>query len=90
MGLPRPAANVKLHLGGELLTVDFFWESAGLVIETDGEGTHGTPVAFRRDRKRDQLLLAAGFRVGRVTWDQMRDEPEGVVARIAAALRAGG
>jgi hypothetical protein len=88
MGLPRPAANVKLHLGGELLTVDFLWESARLVIETDGEETHGTPVAFRRDRRRDQLLLAAGYRVGRVTWDQMRDEPEGVVARIAAALAA--
>jgi hypothetical protein len=77
MGLPRPATNLTLHLGGERLTVDFIWEAQRLVVETDGEATHGTPVAFRRDRRRDQLLLAAGFRVARVTWDQMRDEPEG-------------
>jgi hypothetical protein len=89
MGLPRPSTNVRLDLEGERLTVDFIWEEQRLVVETDGEETHGTPVAFRRDRKRDQLLLAAGFRVARVTWDQMRDEPEGVVARIAAALAAG-
>jgi hypothetical protein len=29
--------------------------------------THGTIPAFRRDRWRDQLLVAAGYRVTRVT-----------------------
>jgi hypothetical protein len=87
-GLPRPRANPWLRVGGERLRVDFLWEAERLVIETDGEETHGTTVAFRRDRRRDQLLVAAGYRVARVTWDQMRDEPEGVVARIAAALGA--
>jgi hypothetical protein len=88
MGVPRPSTNVKLHVGGEWLTVDFLWQSRLLVVETDGGGSHETPVAFQRDRKRDQLLLAAGYRVARVTWDQMRDEREGVIARIIAALGA--
>jgi hypothetical protein len=47
--------------------------------------SHGTAAAFWGLTDRSPQ-----FRVGRVTWDQMRDEPEGVVARIAAALRAGG
>jgi hypothetical protein len=88
MGVPRPSTNVRLHVGGERLTVDFLWRSHLLVVETDGGGSHETPVAFRRDRKRDQLLLASGYRVARVTWDQMRDEREGVIARILAALGA--
>jgi hypothetical protein len=86
MGVPRPSTNVTLHVGGEYLTVDFIWASQRLIVETDGEGSHGTPVAFRRDRKRDQLLLAAGYRVARVTWGQIRDERKAVVARISRAL----
>jgi hypothetical protein len=34
-------------------------------------------------------LIAAGYRVVRVTWRQLRDEPMAVIARIAQALVAG-
>ncbi|HEX6227931.1 MAG TPA: DUF559 domain-containing protein [Solirubrobacterales bacterium] len=74
-GLPRPKCNTELHLDGEDLEVDLLWEEQRLVIETDGEETHGTRIAFRLDRRRDQVLGAAGYRTARVTWDQMEDEP---------------
>lgn len=67
MGLPRPETNVRMVLEGDVLEVDFLWEKQRLVVETDGGGTHETPVAFQRDRHRDQLLVAAGYRVMRVT-----------------------
>jgi hypothetical protein len=86
MGLPRPACNRTLVVDGERLMVDFLWEKQRVVVETDGEGTHGTPVAFQRDRRRDQILTAAGYRVPRATWAQMRDELEAVVQRIARTL----
>jgi very-short-patch-repair endonuclease len=79
---------VKLQIGGEVLEVDFLWESRRLVIETDGEETHGTQAAFQEDRRRDQRLLSAGYRAARVTWRQMEDEPGAVVARIASMLKA--
>ena len=44
--------------------------------------------AFERDRKRDQRLVAAGFRVIRVTWRQLVGEPLALIARIAQALTA--
>jgi very-short-patch-repair endonuclease len=56
------------------------------VVETDGEGSHGTPVAFQRDRKRDQILVAAGYRVARATWRQMYHELDDVVTRISRTL----
>lgn len=87
MGVPRPETNVRMLLDGEVLEVDFLWGSKRLVVETDGGGTHETPVAFQQDRHRDQLLVAAGYRVMRVTWKQMHGDLDGVVARISRALK---
>lgn len=87
-GLPRPRCNARLQIDGHLLEVDLLWEKQRLAIETDGEQTHGTRVAFQRDRWRDQLLVAAGYRTARVTWRQVVDEPGGVVRRIARMLNA--
>lgn len=86
-GLPAPRTNVKLRIEGQVLEVDLLWERQRLAIETDGEETHGTSAAFQRDRWRDQLLIAAGYRTARVTWAQVRDEPNAVINRIARMLK---
>jgi very-short-patch-repair endonuclease len=87
-GLPVPRTNVKLDIDGYRVEVDLLWEKDRLAIETDGEETHGTPMAFQRDRKRDQVLLAAGYRTARITWAQVRDEPIAVINRISRMLKA--
>ena len=83
--LRRPATNVRL----EGYEVDFLWPLEKLVVEVDGHGFHGHGAAFERDRKRDQRLVAAGYRVIRVTWGQLVGEPLALIARIAQALTAG-
>lgn len=87
-GLPPPRCNVRLRIDGHRLEVDLLWEEQRLAVETDGEETHGTPAAFQRDRLRDQILVAAGYRTARVTWRQVTDEPTAVVNRIARMLKA--
>jgi very-short-patch-repair endonuclease len=87
-GLPSPRCNVKLRIDAHQLEVDMLWEKQRLVIETDGEETHGTSAAFQRDRWRDQILIAAGYRTARITWAQVRDEPNAVVKRIVRMLEA--
>ena len=62
------------------------WPRRRLVVEVDGYAFHGSRVAFERDRSRDARLVAAGYRVLRVTWRQLTAEPERVVAILAAAL----
>jgi very-short-patch-repair endonuclease len=42
--------------------------------------------SFEEDRRRDQHLIAHGYRVIRITWRQLTDEPESVIAAISAAL----
>ena len=85
-GLARPICNKTLRLDGRRIRPDFLWEELRVVVETDGEATHGTPVAFQRDRWRDQILVANGFRVARATWHQMHHETDDVVARVARTL----
>ena len=80
--LPAPRVNARLH-GFE---VDFLWPEQRLVVETDGGQFHAHPRAFETDRRRDQILVAHGYRVIRVTWRQLLQEPLAVIARLTMAL----
>ena len=84
-GLPAPRTNVRVNG----LEVDLFWPAQRLIVEVDGYEFHGSRPAFERDRRRDARLLAVGYRVLRVTWRQLVEEPGRVIAVIAAALAAG-
>jgi very-short-patch-repair endonuclease len=81
--LPRPLTNVRT----QGFPVDVLWPAERLVVEFDGWGAHGHRLAFEKDRKRDQILVAAGYRVIRITDRQLMNEPLAVIARIAQALR---
>lgn len=80
--LPAPRCNVPAA-GHE---VDFLWPEQKLVVEIDGYAFHRSRTAFEADRKRDADLQLAGYRVLRITWRRLDDEPEAVVAQIACAL----
>jgi very-short-patch-repair endonuclease len=81
--LPKPLANVPLNG----YKADIYWPKYNLVVEFDGWRAHGHRLAFESNRKRDQILLAAGIRTLRVNDRQLEDEPIAVTARIAQALR---
>jgi very-short-patch-repair endonuclease len=51
---------------------------------------HGTRRAFEEDRERDRVLSVEGWRVVRVTWRQLRDEPASVAADLRSLLTAWG
>ncbi len=82
-GLPTPRSNRHVH--GYL--VDFIWLEQRLIVEIDGYATHGNRAAFERDHRRDQVLIAAGYRVIRITWRQLIDAPYEVTAHLAVALK---
>lgn len=89
LGVGRPACNVRLHIGGERFLVDFLWDRRRVIVETDGRETHETPAAFQEDRRRDQFLAAADYRVLRITWHQLQTEREAVLGRVRNALDPG-
>lgn len=81
-GLPRPRLNAWIEVPSDGFEVDFSWPDARLVVEADSYEWHADRAAFERDRRRDQLLAAAGWRVLRVTWRQLTGEPHRVVEAV--------
>lgn len=79
-GVPLPRTN-NVTRSDE---IDFTWPDRRLMVEADSLRHHGTRAAFERDRRRDQQLTAAGWRVVRFTWRQVHDAP----AEVAATLRS--
>lgn len=87
-GLPRPRLNAALALRGRFYEVDCLWQLQRVVVELDGRAVHGTRRAFETDRERDRVFLAENWRPMRVTWRQLQDEPEAVVADLRRLLAA--
>ena len=81
-GLPHPVCNTKLHN----IEVDFYWPDARLVVEADGLRVHDTPYGRKRDRRKQARLEEHGFRVLRVSWEQLTMEPDRTAERIRRAL----
>ena len=81
-GLPQPIAQYPFGP----YRLDFAWPEHKVIVETDGWATHGPRAAFEDDRARDAALLAAGWRVLRVTYRRLRREPMLVAAQLAAVL----
>jgi hypothetical protein len=77
--LPLPSCNVVV----EGYLVDAFWPNRRLVVELDSWQFHGDRGAFERDRERDAVLQAGGYRVVRITWRMLDEEP----SRVASLIR---
>jgi very-short-patch-repair endonuclease len=89
-GLPRPAVNRSLRLRNGWIEADCVWARQRLIVELDGHAFHSTRAAFDRDRSRDRVLQAEGWRVIRVTWRQLHDETAALVADLRGLLCADG
>ncbi len=61
--LPMPETQVVVRG----FRVDFHWPDLGLIVETEGLRYHRTPAQQARDRRRDQVHVAAGLTTLRFT-----------------------
>jgi very-short-patch-repair endonuclease len=81
-GITGFECNARIH-GYE---VDFLWRERNLVLEIDGWDGHSGRIAFERDRLKAATLTASGVNVMPITGRQIRDDPDGVLARVGSAL----
>jgi REase_MTES_1575 len=88
-GLPRAATNLSMRVSGRWIEADCVWREQRLIVELDSHTYHGTRASFESDRARDRALTAAGWRVMRVTWRQLHDEPDALAEDLRAALTLG-
>lgn len=95
LGFPAPTLQAKFRQGGLLLArTDFFWPRYRLIGEFDGDAKYlsddylGTQTARQTvlaEKKREDRLRAAGFRVVRWDWATASDP-----SRFTACLRQAG
>ena len=87
-GLPAPRRQVWAGGTRAAGRVDFAYPEAALVIEADSRRHHMSRLDFEADRSRDNWLMAAGWRVLRITWQQVTESPGEVVRLVTEARRA--
>jgi very-short-patch-repair endonuclease len=86
-GLPVPAQQHRVRIGGRTFRIDLAYVAAKLAIELDGWEFHSSRSAFDDDRARANALVAAGWTVLRFT---SRSTDAEIVACIRAALAESG
>jgi hypothetical protein len=85
-GIERPEVNAPLRLAGETIIPDLLWRDRLLAIEADSVTWHDHKLTRENDAHKQALLEAHGWRVLRVTREQVRGHPRQTLARIHAAL----
>ena len=87
-GLPAPMSQyeVRSEHGRLVARVDFAWLRERLILEVDGFAFHSDRLAYRRDREKMNELERLGWRVLRVTWEDVVLRPVAFVELVAACL----
>lgn len=85
-GIERPEVNPGLHLDDRDIHPDLLFRSHRLVIELDSRRWHHDPLTQRDDADKQAILEAQGYRVLRITWQQIVDDPHQTLRRIRSAL----
>jgi very-short-patch-repair endonuclease len=87
-GLTGWTANEPITFDGRIIGVaDVLFRTERLIVEFDGFAAHSTREAFVRDRRRQNDLVVAGYRVLRITWDDVMRHSDRVIRQIRAMLR---
>jgi hypothetical protein len=91
LGIPDPDCNAVIVLpdGGPPIRPDFVWHEQRVIVEADSKKWHGSRQRQEIDRRRDQRLTAAGWRVIRTTWKQMTYHPEELRETLLKLLAPG-
>jgi very-short-patch-repair endonuclease len=85
-GLPAPVRQVAVG-GSELAgRVDALWRDHKLIAELDSRRHHSARLDAQADARRDVLAARAGYRIQRITWDDVFGFPERTLDRLADAL----
>lgn len=87
-GLTGWLPNYPIRMSGRRLVLDVAFPEARLAIEIDGYAYHSPDDRFQDDRTKQNLLIAAGWRVLRFTWADLELRPAYVIAQIRALLAA--
>lgn len=88
-GLPglRPQVQVRDERGRVVARFDLADEQLRLAVESDGRAGHAGAAMVAKDRRRDAVTDRLGWTTERVTWWEVRRQPEQVQQRVLEVAR---
>jgi very-short-patch-repair endonuclease len=86
-GLPLPDLQVRVDTDGGPYRVDMLYRKQRVIIELDGLLKYrNDPRALVAEKRRQEHLERAGYRVIRLLWEDVLHRPAETLARVRAAL----
>jgi very-short-patch-repair endonuclease len=85
-GIPRPITQIRIGWR----RIDMGWPQYKVGVEYDGMQHWQDPAQHGGDIERLEFFAGLGWRIVRVVAEHVRDNPQGIVHRAEAALRAAG
>lgn len=87
--LPRPVLQFEVVLpNGRRAYLDFAWPDLLVGVEADSYRHHASRRDWAKDHTRNNLLTSLGWRVLPVTWEDMVERPDQVIALLRRARAA--
>lgn len=87
-GLPRPIAQYSVSLAdGRMARLDFAYPESLLAVEADSYRHHSSLTSWSSDRVRNNELLALGWRVLPVTYQDLVTSPDVVADQVRRCLK---
>lgn len=87
-GVSVPEFNARIDTAQGSFFLDALWREQGIGVEIDGAAWHLGVLSWERDLRRQNLIHVAGVTLLRFPVRRLRDDPEGVINEIRAALRS--
>lgn len=69
-----------------MIRLDMGWREQQVAAEFDGAQHWGDSIQHRRDIERQEAIASLGWRLVRVSRDQLSQRPAAVIERVRAAL----
>ncbi len=84
--LPKPVLQHRVLLGGRSRFIDLAYVDEMVALEYDGNDPHTRVDRFVDDRRRQNELVLAGWKIFRYTNEELRDRPHVVIAQLRTIL----
>lgn len=86
-GLESPTPQFPVDIRGKRYYIDMAYPTAKIAIEYDGYYEHIDPETFENDRRRQNAMQLAGWRILRFSKSDIRNRPEAIASEVARCRR---
>jgi very-short-patch-repair endonuclease len=86
LGVPRPIRQHPVEWAGERYRIDFAFPHAMVAVEAQSQRWHSSRQSLVRDARKNNALVALGWSVIYVTWEDVDEKREDTMTQLRDIL----